>query len=244
MPPAPWDGIPYIPTGTALVRDNDFDNRSATSQYGNFVRGSFDAQGIFTGARPIGNAGISTSTTPSTTLTASAAGEFFLVPVAAGGTGFRQTSPSRNLDSVERDYFYNLNDDINLLPEANRFNFFGRAEHEISKTLRAFGELGHYHSVSHSNRDPVGVDGTDDNGIHAGIDNPYNPFGSRFYHATGAPNADGTPRITGAPAVVMFQGGTGVRPRSTNRVNFQAPLQSGAFVCAQQTLGRNEAGLQ
>ncbi len=36
------------------------------------------------------------------------------------------------------------------------------------------------------------------------IDNPYNPYGSRFYSATGAPNADGTPRLTGAPRTVSL----------------------------------------
>jgi outer membrane receptor protein involved in Fe transport len=49
--------------------------------------------------------------------------------------------------------------------------------------------------------------------MYVGADNPWNPFGSRFYHPTGAANADGTPRIVGAPASVLLAGGTGVRPR-------------------------------
>ena len=32
--------------------------------------------------------------------------------------------------------------------------------------------------------------------------NPYNPFGERFWSPTGAPNADGTPRLTGTPTAV------------------------------------------
>lgn len=36
------------------------------------------------------------------------------------------------------------------------------------------------------------------------LDNPYNPYGSRFYSATGAPNPDGTPRLTGAPRTVSL----------------------------------------
>lgn len=62
-------------------------------------------------------------------------------------------------------------------------------------------------------RDPPGIDGTDDNSIHVGVDNPFNPFGSRYYHPTGAPNADGTARIAGTPVPVMVAGGTGARPR-------------------------------
>lgn len=36
------------------------------------------------------------------------------------------------------------------------------------------------------------------------IDNPYNPYGSRFYHPAGAPNTDGTPRLTGVPSTLSF----------------------------------------
>jgi outer membrane receptor protein involved in Fe transport len=36
------------------------------------------------------------------------------------------------------------------------------------------------------------------------VDNPYNPFGSRFYSATGAANADGTARVTGTPQTVTI----------------------------------------
>ncbi|MBP8257824.1 MAG: TonB-dependent receptor, partial [Opitutaceae bacterium] len=37
-----------------------------------------------------------------------------------------------------------------------------------------------------------------------------NPFGVRFYHPTGAPNSDGTPRLTGTPADVSLW--TGISP--------------------------------
>ena len=36
------------------------------------------------------------------------------------------------------------------------------------------------------------------------INNPFNPYGSRFYSPTGAPNADGTPRLTGTPQPVTL----------------------------------------
>ena len=34
------------------------------------------------------------------------------------------------------------------------------------------------------------------------IDNPFNPYGSKFYDLNGAPGAGGTPRLTGAPRTV------------------------------------------
>jgi hypothetical protein len=34
--------------------------------------------------------------------------------------------------------------------------------------------------------------------------NPFNPFGTRFWSPTGAPNADGTARLTGTPSAVSI----------------------------------------
>jgi iron complex outermembrane receptor protein len=213
--PEPWS-----------TTDTDFDNRSTSSNYGNFVRGSFDASGVFVGARPAGNRGISTSTTPSTTLTTSTAGAFFFVPLAGGGTGLRQTTPSRAVTSVERDYYYNLNIDRVLLPETDRFNFMSAVNHELSDRLSAFGELSYYRADSSLHRDPAGVDGTDDFNIYVSRNNPWNPFGSRFYHPTGAPNTDGTARIAGDPADVLIAGGTGVRPREFKAKDVEVNSQS------------------
>jgi len=193
--------------------DTDFDNRSTSSLFGNFVRGAFDASGNFVGARPVGNAGISTSTTPSTALTTSTAGAFFMVPLASGGVGTRQTTPSRAVTSVERDYYYNLNEHRVILPQTDRLNLYTALNHTFSNRLAAFGEVAYYRADSTNNRDPAGVDGTDDVNIYVGANNPYNPFGSRFYSPTGAPNADGTARVTGTPSDVLIAGGTGVRPR-------------------------------
>ncbi len=198
--PEPW-----------TTTDNDFDNRSSASQFGNFQRGAFNTSGVFVGARPTGNAGITTSTTPSTTLTASTSGSFFIVPLAAGGVGFRQSTPSRSPTSVERDYYYNLNQNRVILPRTDRVNFFTALDHQLNDRLSAFGELSYYRAESFNHRDPVAVDSTDDVNIYVSRDNPWNPYGSRFYHPTGAPNADGTPRVTGAPADVLLS--AGMRPR-------------------------------
>src|SRR5690606_27164206 len=40
------------------------------------------------------------------------------------------------------------------------------------------------------------------------VDSPYNPYGSHFYHPSGAPNADGSPRLVGTPTTVGFTGFT------------------------------------
>lgn len=210
--------------------DNDFDNRSSASQFGNFVRGAFDASGNFVGARPAGNAGISTSTTPSTALTTSTGGAFFMVPIAGGGVGTRQTTPSRAVTSVERDYYYNLNEYRVILPQTDRLNVYTALNHTFSNRLAAFGEVAYYRADSTNNRDPAAVDATDDVNIYVGASNPWNPFGSRFYSSTGAPNADGTARITGAPSDVLIAGGTGVRPREFKAKEINVLSQSSRTV--------------
>lgn len=54
--PAPFDGVQVrLADGTLAARENDFDNTSGSSLYGNFWRGTFDRAGTFTGAPPVGN---------------------------------------------------------------------------------------------------------------------------------------------------------------------------------------------
>ena len=212
--PAPWDGVQVrLADGTLAARDNDFDNRSASSIYGNYWRGTFDAAGTFTGGRPAGNAGISTSTTLSAAINPTTAGIFYVTPMAGGAVGFRPTSPSRNVDSVESAYYYNLNESVILQPETNRFNVMGQFDHAFSERLALRGELFYYDARSETRRERPAVDGQDEFNIHVGADNPFNPFGSRFYHPTGAPNSDGTRRLVGQPAPLVIAPSTGARPR-------------------------------
>lgn len=211
--PAPWNGQPLVDATGAIVRDNDMDNSSSASNYGQFIRGSWDANGSFAGARPDGNRGITTSTTPSTVAKMTTAGIFYMSPLADGSTGFRTTAPSRNIDGVEHPYFYNLNQHRVHLPKTNRGTLFTQLEHHFANGLVARGEFFLYDARSTTLRDPCALDSQDDLNIYIGAQNPYNPFGVRFYHPTGAPNADGTPRLVGTPADVLIAPSTGVRPR-------------------------------
>ena len=63
-----------------------------------------------------------------------------------------------------------------------------------------------------AHRQVAGLAGVDD--VPAA--NPWNPFGVRFYHPTGAPNADGTSRLVGAPADVSIW--TGVAPGQNDTI--------------------------
>lgn len=94
---------------------------------------------------------------------------------------------------------------------SDRQNLFNSVEYDLTDKLTAFADLSIYHSNTTLVRQPVFVnapsgdalkpDGSTDSFFYKkiSVDNPYNPFGSRFYSPTGAPNADGTARLTGTP---------------------------------------------
>lgn len=208
--PAPWNGLPVIDANGATVRDNDFDNRSSISPFGSWIRGLPTADGGFAGARPTANRGIST-TQPSPYLTLSTAGAFYLSPLADGSVGFRQTAPSRSIDGVEKDFFYNVNLGTSLANKTDRWQAATFVDHKLGGGVDLFADLVLYRATSTLGRTPLSTDATDEPNIAVGINNPYNPLGSRFYHPLGLPNADGTPRLVGDPAEVQFSPGVGTR---------------------------------
>lgn len=222
--PLPWS-VPVSGVTPPVTLDIDFDNRSEVTNFGAFVRGSFDASGNFVGSRPeqVGSLfrGITTSNS-TTTMTTSTAGLFFITPLASGDIGFKNTSPLHT-DAAQSNYYYNTNNHRTILPRSDRLNFFSQIDHEINDRLTAFGELGYYRADSNLTREPTGIEGDVDSAIYIGADNPWNPFGSRFYHPTGQPNSDGTPRVTGTPSTVLIQG---VRPRDFKRREISVLSQS------------------
>ena len=212
--PPPWDGRPITDSTGTVVRDNDFDNRLSTdsSYYGGFVRGTYDATGAFVGARPTANQGIIT-TSGSTSATMATNGTFYFIPLADANVGFRQTLPSHNIDDFTVNWFQNPNAYKPILPKTDRLNLTAMFRHRLQDNLELFGEVLAYQSRSVTGRLPTAFDVSTDHNIYASVDNPFNPFGSRFYDLNGRPNADGTPRLTGAPAAIQFLSGVGVIPR-------------------------------
>ncbi len=212
--PAPWNGLPLADAAGSVVRDNDFDNRLSTdsSYFGGFVRGTYDATGTFVGARPTGNRGIIT-TSGSTAATLATNGTFYLIPLVDSTIGFRQTLPSHNIDDYTVNWYQNPNDHKPSLPKSDRLNFTTFLRHKLDENLELFGEVMVYNARSITGRLPNSFDASADHNIYVSADNPFNPFGSRFYQAAGLPNADGTPRLAGTPADIQFLGGVGIIPR-------------------------------
>lgn len=181
--PEPWN----VSTNTT------FNSRSATSAYGNYTIGTLHpTTGVFTGARPAG--------VPATL--AATSGLFFLVPTATGA-GFQTTTPSR--DGVTHGYYWNNNAYRVIQPQSTRGNLFVSASYELRPNLTVFGEFSGYQARSVTYREPDGITAATDGNIVVPATNPWNPFGNRFWSPTGAPNADGTARLTGTPAAVLIR---------------------------------------
>ncbi|MSU50532.1 MAG: hypothetical protein EXS37_15840 [Opitutus sp.] len=84
--------------------------------------------------------------------------------------------------------------------KSDRVNWFNNVEIDLSDRITAFADFSVYHSNTSLLRQPININGpTADKLAPLSIDNPYNPYGARFFSPTGAPNADGTPRLTGTP---------------------------------------------
>lgn len=181
--PAPWNDT---------ANSTQFFSRSSLSAYGSFTVGTLAANGTFSGTRPTG--------VPATL--ASATGAVFFVPNASGGASFKTTTPLRT--GAERDYYYNLNSEQVIQPESTRYSWYGSGELDITPRLTAFTNLNYYRARSTTYRDTDGYSSTADKLIIVPATNPWNPFGTRFWSPTGAPNADNTPRLTGTPSPVQL----------------------------------------
>ena len=151
--PAPWNGVPITDINGTVVRDNDFDNTASTdgSYFGAFIRGGYDNTGTFVGARPTGNRGIIT-TSNSTSATMATNGTFYLLPLADGNVGFRQTLPSHNIDDFSVNWFQNPNEFKPILPKTDRANVTTMLRHKLDEDLELFGEFLGYRARSVTGR--------------------------------------------------------------------------------------------
>lgn len=112
------------------------------------------------------------------------------------------SAPTR---AANPEYYLDLNLFTMAQPRAKRTNSFASLEYDLTPKLTAFGDISYYKSISTMVRQPLALNAptTDAYGVMS-IDNPYNPYGARFYSADGSPNADGTARLTGAPRTVSL----------------------------------------
>ncbi|HEY1109505.1 MAG TPA: TonB-dependent receptor plug domain-containing protein, partial [Opitutaceae bacterium] len=188
LAPAPWN----VSTSTT------FNARSATTPYGNFLLGTVTATDQFgnvtgfAGGRPAGGP----------TTMAAASGLFVLQPTATGGVAFGTAAPSRA--GVTKEYYWNNNAYRVIQPKTQRTNIFATTEFDLNDRVTAFVDASMYVAESVTYREPDGITQSTDGFIIVPATNPWNPFGTRFWSPTGAPNTDGTPRLTGTPSAVSI----------------------------------------
>jgi iron complex outermembrane receptor protein len=166
-------------------RDNDFDNSATTS--------TSTASGSAASSSPTS----SPSSAPAPPAT----------PVSSPPTRRKQTAPSRNLDSEERFAYRNGGQWRILVPKTDRWQFATFLDRPLTARVDLFADVLFYRGRTRTGRPPVDWDNVGEPGIYVPAANPWNPFGTRFYHPTGQPNSDGTPRLTGTPADVTMIGG-------------------------------------
>jgi outer membrane receptor protein involved in Fe transport len=215
--PAPWNS----PT------DTTFNLRSTSSAFGQFLAGTAGAPDVFgtpmtfTGARP---AGVPASMVSNT-------GVFVLTPLVGGGVGFATATPARTSTGPGRDYYWSNSAWRVIQPRNARTNVFVRGEFDLNPRVTLFGEAALYQSRSITFREPDQYSASFDSFTVVPIDNPFNPFGSRYWSPTGSPNADGTPRLTGTPAQVSI----------TNKRFIDLPTRTD---CVTNNVYRGVAGLR
>ena len=101
---------------------------------------------------------------------------------------------------INESAFHNNNYDTMASPRTRRENMFNHIEYDLNDRITAFADISFYKADSVTDRQPISMNApTSDLPVPMSVDNPYNPYGSHFYDVNGAPNADGTPRIQGAP---------------------------------------------
>lgn len=130
----------------------------------------------------------------------------FRVGASTATTYFRPVNGVPTLTAVaptraaNPEYYVNINQFFIGSPRTDRVNSFNSIEYDLKNGITAFADISFYHAYSATQRTPISLNAPTTNRLAPlAVDNPYNPYGSRFYSPTGAPNADGTPRLVGTP---------------------------------------------
>lgn len=120
----------------------------------------------------------------------------FFRPVA----GVLTLTPAAPTRANNPEFYFDPNRTGMAQPRSSRLNSFFSLEYDLSKRITFFSDLSYYKSESSMVRQPLVLNApTTDKLAPMALNNPFNPYGSSFYDVAGAPNGDGSPRITGAP---------------------------------------------
>ncbi|MFI5335369.1 MAG: TonB-dependent receptor domain-containing protein, partial [Opitutales bacterium] len=142
-----------------------------------------------------------TSTYPSFRVGTGTATNYFRL--VNGTPALTSVAPTR---AANPEYYLNGNAYSDLGQDrTNRANWFNTVEYDLTSRITAFADLSFYRAVTSFARIPLPFNAPSADSLATiSADNPFNPYGSSFYSPTGAPNADGTPRLTGTPKALTL----------------------------------------
>lgn len=120
-----------------------------------------------------------------------------------GQLALTTTAPTR---ANNPEYYGNLNEVAMVTGRSSRQNLFSSVEYDLDSGVTLFGDVLFYNAHTTQGRQlgPQMNAPASDSPVPMSVDNPYNPYGSRFYHPTGAPNADGSARLVGTPQQLLL----------------------------------------
>jgi len=115
-------------------------------------------------------------------------GDAAVLPTLEGSPVLTTTAPTR---AANPDFYLNINQYQNLgQTKSDRQNWFNGFEYDLTDRVTAYADLSAYHSNSNLIRQPIPINAPSaDQLAPLSVNNPYNPYGSRYYSPTGAPNA-------------------------------------------------------
>jgi outer membrane receptor protein involved in Fe transport len=120
-----------------------------------------------------------------------------------GGTPvLTNVAPTR---AANPEFFLDLNEYGWAAPRVRRGNAFLSGEYDFGDRLTAFADVAWYKARSTMVRQPLALNApTSDQLMVMAVDNPYNPYGSAFYHPAGEARGDGAARLIGAPRTISL----------------------------------------
>ena len=130
---------------------------------------------------------------------------WYLLP-ANGTASLSTTNPTTAANrALYPDFMLDINSFGFASPKVRRGDVFLSAEFDVTDNLTIFGDASYYAAESTMQRQPLAVNGpTTDQAMVMPVGSPFNPFGSRYFSPTGAPNTDGTLRRTGTPQAIAL----------------------------------------
>ena len=122
----------------------------------------------------------------------------FFRPIAGTPT-LTTLAPNRIADP---DFYLDIQGAYFSQPRTDRLSLYEKLTFKLTDQVTAFGDYYFYRATSAVLRSPMFATSGSEGKITMSVDNPYNPFGSRFYDPAGTPNADGSARLTGAARTI------------------------------------------